>query len=147
MGLFFNPPKKEKKLTKKSKGLQWEKDLKIQKQMEELIVSLNLSHINPQRVFCYRTHGSKANANARIWSFPKIFQLALEIEPAYAMEIVSEQFDRLSDDEQKKVIIHELLHIPKNFSGSLLPHRYGHTQIEEEVDVLFEKYRNSIIQK
>lgn len=115
----------------------------LQKEMEEIVRSLGMSHIRADRVFCYRTHGSKARAYARIWSFPKIFQQVLEIDAAYVMEIISEKFDRLDSDNKKKVIIHELLHIPKNFSGSLLPHKYGYTRIEKEVDVLFKKYVNS----
>lgn len=134
-------PKKVKRIkSKKSSKLEWEKDAVLQKEMGKIIVSLELSYITPERVFCYRTTGSKARAYARIWSFPKIFQEVLTIEPAYVMEIISEKFDRLDDENKKKVIIHELLHIPKNFSGSLLPHKYGHTRIEKEVDVLFKRY-------
>lgn len=119
----------------------WEKDKDIQFQMEHIIKSLEMLHIDPSRVYCYRTLGSKARAYARIWSFPKIFQEVLEIKPAYVMEIISEKYDKLNEEEKKKVIIHELLHIPKNFSGSLLPHKYGYTRIEKEVNVLFDKYR------
>lgn len=145
MSIFFTKPKKRivRRHTKKSTKLEWVKDPEIQKQMKEIVLSLGLSHIPPERVFCYRTTGSKARAYARIWSFPKIFQQALSIESAYVMEIISEKFDKLDHDNKTKVIIHELLHIPKNFSGSLLPHKYGYTRIENEVDVLFDKYRKS----
>lgn len=142
MSFFFKGDKKKKRIIKikKTKRLEWEADPDIQDQMKEIILVLGLDHIPPERVFCYRTTGSKAKAYARIWSFPKIFQKALDIESAYVMEIISEKFDRLDHDNKTKVIIHELLHIPKNFSGSLLPHKYGYTQIEKEVDVLFKKY-------
>lgn len=141
MSFFFNTKPESKTVSKKPKTikLEWKKDSQIQHEMEEIISRLELSHIDPERVFCYRTTGSKAHAYARIWSFPRIFQDALSIEPSYVMEIISERFDRLNEENKKKVIIHELLHIPKNFSGSLLPHKYGHTQIEKEVDVLYEK--------
>lgn len=143
---FFQRPT-PKKVTRKKKaikaGLSWVKDNQIQEEMGNIVVSLDLTHINTARVFCYRTTGSKARAYARIWSFPKIFQEVLSIEPAYVMEIISEKFDRLDTNNKKKVIIHELLHIPKNFSGSLLPHKYGYTRIEKEVDVLFKKYMNN----
>lgn len=125
---------------KKTKKLEWEKDQNIQRQMTNLVTELKMDHVIPERVFCYRTTGSKAHAYARIWAFPKVFQLALEIEPAYVMEIISERFDKLSADEKAKVILHELLHIPKNFSGSLLPHKYGNKRIDKEVEVLFKKY-------
>ena len=104
-----------------------------------------MEHVLKDRVFCYRTTGSKARAYARIWAFPKIFQEVLTITPAYVLEIISEKYDRLNSEDKKKVIIHELLHIPKNFSGSLLPHSYGHTKIEKEVEVLFKRYVNNKI--
>lgn len=143
MGVFFSNKPKKRVPKKRPKGLEWEIDAQIQLEMEQIIQTLNLSHIKPERVFCYRTQGSKARAYARIWSFPKIFQNALEIEPAYVLEIISERYDKLDSTNKKKVLIHELLHIPKNFSGSLLPHKYGYTQIEKEVDVLFKKYMNN----
>lgn len=136
MSIFSNPKPKSSKLV-------WVVDAPLQLEMEEIIASLDMSHIQPKRIFCYRTSGSKARAYARIWSFPKIFQQVLDIEPAYVMEIITEKFERLNATDKKKVIIHELLHIPKNFSGSLLPHSYGRTKIEKEVDVLYKKYVNS----
>ncbi len=144
---FFSKPKPKKRIIKKkvskSVKLEWKKDSQIQKEMNEIVVSLGMGHVVSKRVFCYRTTGSKARAYARIWSFPKIFQEVLTIEPAYVMEIISEKFDKLGADDKKKVIIHELLHIPKNFSGSLLPHKYGYTRIEKEVDVLFKRYQSA----
>lgn len=140
---FFQKKAPQSKNIKTKKGLSWTKDPEIQEEMTQIISSLGLSYINGRRVFCYRTSGSKARAYARIWSFPKIFQDVLEIEPAYVMEIISEKFDKLNADNRKKVIIHELLHIPKNFSGSLLPHKYGYTKIEKEVEVLFKRYMNN----
>lgn len=144
MSFFSKPaPKKVMRRKAKAKGLSWAKDKQIQEELGQIVSSLGLSYINPSRVFCYRTTGSKARAYARIWSFPKIFQEVLTIEPAYVVEIISEKFDKLDAGNKKKVIIHELLHIPKNFSGSLLPHKYGYTKIEKEVEVLFKKYMNS----
>lgn len=145
MPFFLKPksktaPKKRKKI---SPDLAWEKAIDIQREMEEIVKTLSLEHIKATRIFCYKTTGSKARAYARIWAFPKIFQQVLNIEPAYVMEVLSEKFDKLDSNNKKKVIIHELLHIPKNFSGSLLPHKYGYTKIEKEVDVLFKKYMNS----
>jgi predicted metallopeptidase len=133
-------PHKRKRM---SKDLAWQKATDIQNEMEEIIKTLKMEHVKADRIFCYKTTGSKARAYARIWAFPKIFQQVLSIEPAYVMEVLSEKFDKLDSDNRKKVIIHELLHIPKNFSGALLPHKYGYTKIEKEVDVLFKQYLNA----
>lgn len=145
MSIFFNnkPKKIVQKKPKKTVKLEWHKDATIQQEMGKIVASLEMSHVIPERVYCYRTTGSKARAYARIWSFPKIFQEALSIESAYVMEIISERYGRLNHEEKTKVIIHELLHIPKNFSGSLLPHKYGHTQIDKEVETLYKKYAES----
>lgn len=100
----------------------WEFAPDLQKRVAKLVFTLNFSHIDPQRIIVFRSFGSKSMAKARIWSLPRIWQKALNVEPHYCLEVLSEKFDKLSLDQQQKILIHELLHIPKNFSGSLLPH-------------------------
>lgn len=117
--------------------MNWSKDSDIQEQLNSIVASIGFNHIQKDRVFAYRTHGSTARAYARIWSFPKIFQEVLDEKPAYVIEVISEKFDKLKDKDKQKVLIHELLHIPKNFSGSLLPHKYGNKRIDREVDRLY----------
>ena len=94
----------------------------IQAKLKGILKSGSYGHIKAGRIFCFRSHGSTARARARIWAFPKIWQLALKVDPAYIIEVLSEKFDHLSDKDKTRVLIHELAHIPKNFSGSLLPH-------------------------
>ena len=36
--------------------------------------------------------------------------------------MLTQHYDPLPEEEKEKVIIHELLHIPKTFSGALRPH-------------------------
>jgi len=123
--------------------MEWKKDSKIQKELNRLVKLLGFSHVDKSKVYCYRTIGSKARAYARIWSFPKIFQEVLNVPPSYIVEVLSEKFDRLSDDQKTRVLIHELLHIPKNFSGSLLPHRGRGRRIDREVDRLYKMYKEA----
>lgn len=104
-------------------AMDWVKASDIQKRIEFLISELNLTYIKPNQIICFRSTGSASRARARIWSFPKIWQLALDLEPHYCLEVISHYFDKMSLSDQEKVLIHELLHIPKNFSGSLVPHR------------------------
>ena len=74
---------------------------------------------------------------------PKIFQKALNIKPAYVVEILSKHFDKLDEDGKKKVLIHELMHIPKNFSGALLPHRSRNRHLGSLVNKLFKEYKSA----
>jgi len=100
----------------------WKLAPDLQRRVKALISALNLVYINPKRVIVFRSYGSKSRAYARIWSLPRIWQQALKVEPHYCLEVLSERFDRLPTEKQKAVLLHELGHIPKNFSGSLLHH-------------------------
>ena len=125
----------------KAQKLEWEEAREVKKDIEKIVRVLGFSHINPARIFCYRTQGSKSRAYARVWSFPKIFQTALNMEPAYVIEVLSKYYDKLDKDNQKQVLIHELLHIPKNFSGALLPHRGRNRHLEKNASQLFKDYK------
>ena len=71
--------------------------------------------------------------------------MALKLPPYYVIEVLSHHFDHLSDDDKTRVIIHELMHIPKNFSGALVPHRGVHKRIDHRtVETLFKLYKESI---
>ena len=127
---------------KKKKGgkVQWEKAGDIQVLLEEIIGKIGFTHVKGKDVFCFRSYGATSRARARIWSFPRIWQLALDRQACYVIEVLSQHFDHLPSDDKKRVLIHELLHIPKNFSGSLVPHRTRHSRIDaRSVEKLFDK--------
>ena len=121
--------------------MEWQNADDVHKDLADIIKHIDLPHINLNRIYCYRTAGSKTRAYARTWSFPKIFQRALSIEPAYVIEVLSQHYDKLDTDKKKKVLIHELLHIPKNFSGALLPHRTRSRNINSLANQLFKEYK------
>lgn len=123
--------------------MDWIEAADVKKDITELLNVLDLPYIQSARIFCYRTQGSVSRSYARIWSFPKIFQSALEIEPAYIIEVLAKYYDKLDCDEQKKVLIHELLHIPKNFSGSLLPHKSRGRHLGSLANKLFKEYKKA----
>ncbi len=104
----------------------WQDAPDIKTRIFFLVVELQMDHVQPEQVFCFRSNGSSGRATARIWSLPTIWQQALNIMPSYCLEVISEKFDDLSLDDQERVLIHELLHIPKTFSGALVPHRTHH---------------------
>lgn len=124
--------------------MEWENAPDIRKELEEIVRHLELTHVDLKRVTCFRSFGSTSRARARIWSLPRVWQLALQRSAAYIIEVISERFDKLSRDDQKRVLIHELLHIPKNFSGSLLPHWRRGVRFERMVENLFSRYKKAV---
>jgi len=117
----------------------------IQERVNRIIQTLNFDYINSLRIICMRSKKSKANAYARIWNLPQIWQKALDIRTYYVIEVLSENFDHLPEEEKTKVLIHELIHIPKTFSGALRPHAYFDYRIDEKtVEEFYKRYRNSL---
>jgi len=95
----------------------------VREDVEDLIASLSLAHIDPSRVICYRSKGSKSRCVvARCYALSKIWQDALRMPSHYIIEVISEHYDRLPEEERMKILIHELMHIPKCFGGGLRPH-------------------------
>ena len=94
----------------------------VEEKVRDIIGALSYGHINEFRLICMRSRNATAHAYARIWNLPDIWQKALEVGTFYIIEVLSQHYDRLSEEEKEKVIIHELLHIPKTFSGALRPH-------------------------
>jgi predicted metallopeptidase len=127
--------------------LGWEKAPDVKRDVNQILKVLNLPYIKSTKIFCYRTNGSKSRSYARIWSFPKIFQDALGLEPAYVIEVLSRYYDKLGPEERIKVLIHELLHIPRNFSGALVPHVTQSRHLGKTANALFEEYKKAIINK
>ena len=96
----------------------------IKRLADEIAQTLDFFHVVPQFVFCVRSMGSESKRTiARIHGLGKIWQEVLNLPPAYVIEVISERYDKLCETEKEKTIIHELLHIPKGFSGGFRPHR------------------------
>lgn len=127
--------------------LQFIKAPDIDKEIKKIVKHLELDHIKPQNVSAFRSIGSKARARARIYAMPRIWQQALNVEPHYCVEFLVEHFDNLKNSHQQKVIIHELLHIPKSFSGALVPHRgrgRSHQVTHMVVNRLYKRYKKAL---
>jgi predicted metallopeptidase len=124
--------------------MDWEDAGDVKQDLKVVLRHVDLPHIDLSRIYCYRTTGSKVRAYARTWAFPKIFQRALDVEPAYVIEVLSKHYDKLDEDAKKKVLIHELLHIPKNFSGALLPHKTRSRNLHTLANQLFKEYKKGV---
>lgn len=104
--------------------MRYEQAEDLQKRAEE-ISKILFPHIDMQRVKCFRSYGSSSRGTlARCHALGKLMQKALNVRAHYALEFISERFDRMSKEEQDKVIIHELMHIPFAFGGGFKHHDY-----------------------
>jgi predicted metallopeptidase len=118
-------------------------DFELQDRIEALIEACGFGHMNPGSITCMKSFGSKSDATARIWGLSRNWQMALGVGPRYIIEVISRRFDSLSDEEQDKILIHELLHIPKTFSGALVPHKcFGKMRVgDKQVEVIYQQLR------
>lgn len=116
----------------------------IDELIKQIVEKLELRHIKINQITAFRSRGAKARARARIYAMPRIWQEALMIKPHYCIEFITQHFDHLKSDDQIRVIIHELMHIPKTFSGALVPHRGAgrrHQVTAQTVEKLFKEFK------
>ncbi len=106
----------------------------------ELVQKLGLVHVHSERISCLKSTGTKTRRTiARIHGLGKAMQLGMKTEPFYVIELISEKFDRLSEDDKAKTLIHELLHIPAGFGGGFRHHKpyVNERTVEEQWKKLF----------
>lgn len=118
----------------------------IKKQVDKLAQECEFYHVVPQYVYCVRSKGSKAKRTiARIHGLGKIWQDVLNRPAAYTIEVISEIFDSMPEEQKEKTLIHELMHIPGGFSGGFRPHK-GYVErknVEEVYDNLKKKRKSN----
>lgn len=111
-------------------------------EIRDILHKLHMTHIDEERVVCVRSRGSKSKrVIARCHGISRIMQLALKEKPHYAIELVSERFDKLGKEEQIKVLIHELMHISHSFGGGFRGHKPHVTQ--KKVERMYKKFVNA----
>lgn len=104
--------------------MKYEIDFETMEIAKDVITKLNFNHVITDKIVCLRSHGSKSRRTvARIHGLPKIMQIAMNTKAFYVIEMISENFDKLSHEDKIKTIIHELMHIPKGFGGGFRQHR------------------------
>ncbi|MBU1252326.1 MAG: metallopeptidase [Nanoarchaeota archaeon] len=91
------------------------------------ISQLLFPHVKIGRVRCFRSYGTSSRGTiARCHTIGKLIQKALNTDAFYVLEFISERFDKMDSEEQIKVIIHELMHIPSTFGGGFRHHDHVH---------------------
>ena len=117
--------------------MKYEEAPDLKARMDEMVKVLRMDHIDTSRVECMRSFGSSTKRTlARCHTIGKVMQKAMKTPAFYAIEFL-EKFDKMSREEQDKVIIHELLHIPKSFGGGFRQHDYV---CDTNVDHLHRKF-------
>ncbi len=103
----------------------------IKRTVRLLIKQLNFTYIKANYIHCIRSFDAKTRAYARIWGMSRLFKEVAGLEPHYIIEVNAQRFDKLDRREKIKTLIHELMHIPKTFSGALLSHRGRYHSIND----------------
>jgi predicted metallopeptidase len=110
---------------------------------ESIIDVLGLNHIDRSRLGFVRSRGSRCRrVAARVHALGRVWEAGFNIKPMYLIEVISERYDRLTQPEKEKVIIHELLHIPKRFGGGFVPHGKGVNR--RRVEEMHWRYRRGV---
>lgn len=107
-----------------NKKVDWVNARDIKKRVDDLVEKLDLDWVDIENVHCVRSENSRARAYARIWGMGRVWQEAIGIAPKYCIEVLSENFDNLPKKKQDEILLHEIAHIPKTFTGALLPHTH-----------------------
>lgn len=103
------------------------------------ISNILFPHIKIERVKCFRSYGTSSRRTiARCHTVGKVMQMAMDSPAFYALEFLSERFDKLSKEEQIKVIIHELMHIPMSFGGGFRHHDHAS---EKNIEKNYQSYK------
>ena len=132
------------KKVSKSLKFEWKKAPDVKVRIIKLVRELQMTYIKPRSIYAYRSNNSKTRAYARIWGLPRLWQEVLSVRPTYIVEVLSQHFDDLSDKEKDKVILHELTHIPKTFSGALVAHTHRKKgSFHDKLEELYENYNSS----
>ena len=111
----------------------------VSMRIRDILRILEMTHVDEARLACVRSKGSQGKrVIARCHGLSRIMQLALNQRPHYVIEVVSERFDKLTNEEQVKVLIHELMHIPRSFGGGFRTHKPYVTH--KMVERMYRKY-------
>lgn len=111
----------------------------IEQMARKIVEKLNWNHINLNEVGFLRSRGSGSRGTiARCHALGKAMQMAMKRKGFYLIEVISERFDKMPEEERIKVIIHELMHIPKTFGGGFIHH---HMVNERTVNKIYQEYK------
>ncbi|MFA6022715.1 MAG: putative metallopeptidase [Candidatus Pacearchaeota archaeon] len=120
-------------------GIKYEEAPDLQIQAEEISKVL-FPHVKLDRIKCFRSYGTSSRGTiARCHALGKLMQKTIGVKAHYALEFISERFDKMSEEEKTKVLIHELMHIPYSFGGGFKHHDWV---TDRNINILYKQYLN-----
>jgi len=88
---------------RKSGNIRYEIADDIQARFADIVRTLDLRHIDLEKVVCLRSCGSTARrVIARCHGMSKVLQIAMRIKAFYVLEFISERFDGLNGTRTKR---------------------------------------------
>lgn len=112
----------------------------IMNRLFDMAKKIGMGHVKFSGVYAVRSRGSGSRGTiARCHALSRIWQKCLGIKAVYIIEVISERFDRMSQDDQDRTLIHELMHIPKSFGGGFIHHNMVNSR---NVEKFFRIYKN-----
>jgi predicted metallopeptidase len=118
-------------------GIRYEAAPDIEKVAIAVAERIGMKHLDFKRIGFLRSYGSTSRAIARCYGLSKVWQKAFKLRAHYVVEVVAERYDRQSEEEKIKTVIHELMHIPQCFGGGFRHHDFV---TERNVEIIFRKY-------
>ena len=113
--------------------------------LAEDIATRIFPHVKIERVKCFRSYGSSTKRTiARCHALGKLMQQAMGVPAFYALEFLGEKFNKMSQDEKVKVMIHELMHIPESFGGGFerICDALAHLAKRDDVQIIYPVHLN-----
>jgi len=122
-------------------GIKYELAEDIMRRVYEIVKTLGdeMKHVRLSGIYSIRSRGSQSQGVlARCHALSKIWQLALGIDAVYLIEVIDHRFEKLSPEDQDRVLIHEIMHIPKSFGGGFKHHNVVN---DRSVEKMYQKYK------
>jgi len=99
-----------------------------------------LPHVKINRIKCFRSFGTSTKRTiARCHALGKVMQKAMSTDAFYVLEFLAERFDKMTQQDKEKVVLHELMHIPKSFGGGFKHHDWV---TDKNINKLYKEYEN-----
>src|SRR3990167_5452555 len=111
----------------------------IQQIAEEISINF-FPHVILERVKCFRSYGTNSKGTiARCHTIGKLMQKAVGVKAYYALEFLSERFEKLDEEDKLKTIIHELMHVPKTFGGGF---KHNDFVCDKNINFFYKQYKD-----